>query len=176
VSEDRDDTVLVPPRAPARPVGPDTDDTVIPMPKPRTTEHAASEPSAEPPATVSVGPVTPTYYRFRVGERADSIPLDVPSYIGRRPSSPRVVSGATPRLVRVPSPNREVSATHLEVRPLGSSVIVTDLRSTNGSTVMLPGSVPRKLRQGESVVVSPGTLVDIGDDNILQILPMQRPA
>jgi pSer/pThr/pTyr-binding forkhead associated (FHA) protein len=176
VSEDGDDTVLVPPRAPAQPIAPDTDDTVIPIPKPRPTEPARIERPAEPPVTTATGPVHATYYRFRVGERADSIPLDVPSYIGRQPSSPRVISGVAPRLVRVPSPNREVSATHLEVRQLGSSVIVTDLRSTNGSTVMLPGSVPRKLRQGESVVVSPGTLVDIGDDNILQILPMQRPA
>ncbi|MCU1439928.1 MAG: hypothetical protein JWP85_925 [Rhodoglobus sp.] len=175
--EDGDDTVLVPPRVPTRPVDPDaetdTDDTVIPMPKPRAIDHATTEPPAEPPVITAT---VPTYYRFRVGERADSIPLDVPCYIGRRPSSPRVVSGTAPRLVRVPSPKREVSATHLEVRQLGSSVIVTDLRSTNGSIVMLPGSVPRKLRQGESVVVSPGTLVDIGDDNILQILPMQRPA
>jgi hypothetical protein len=178
VSEDGDDTVLVPSRLPARPVepgthagtDPDTDDTVIPMPKPRPIDHATTE----PPVITSTVPVVPTYYRFRMGERADSISLDVPCYIGRRPSSPRVVSGAAPRLVRVPSPKREVSATHLEVRQLGSSVIVTDLRSTNGSIVMLPGSVPRKLRQGESVVVSPGTLVDIGDDNILQILPMQR--
>jgi hypothetical protein len=51
---------------------------------------------------------------------------------------------------------------------------VTDLKSTNGSIVMVPGAVPRKLRQGESVVVSPGTLVDIGDDNVLQILPMRH--
>ena len=77
--------------------------------------------------------------------------------------------------MRVPSPRREVSSTHLEVCHRGTSVIVTDLRSTNGSIVMVPGNVPRKLRQGESVVVSPGTLVDIGDDNILQILPVQHP-
>jgi hypothetical protein len=53
-------------------------------------------------------------------------------------------------------------------------VIVTDLKSTNGSIVMVPGSVPRKLRQGESVVVSPGTLVDIGDDNVIEILSARR--
>ncbi len=76
--------------------------------------------------------------------------------------------------MRVASPRREVSASHIELRQLGGSVIVTDLRSTNGSVVMLPGSVPRKLRQGESLVVQPGTLVDIGDDNVIQILPMQR--
>ena len=175
MSEDGDDTIIVPPRPAAQPAGPDTGDTVIPMPPPRRrTDHATGEPLGEPPVATSA-PVAPSYYRFRVGESAESIALDVPCYIGRRPSSPRVVAGDGPRLVRVPSPQREVSATHLEVRQLGSSVIVTDLRSTNGSVVMLPGSIPRKLRQGESVVVSPGTLVDIGDDNIVQILSMQRP-
>jgi hypothetical protein len=181
--DDSDDTVIAPPRPPAPAADPaadarpDTDDTVIPMPALRSRiDHATGEPVGEPAAAASTAPIITAYYRFRVGERSESIRLDVPCYIGRRPSPPRVVTGLAPRLVRVPSPHQEVSATHLEVRQLGASVIVTDLRSTNGSVVMLPGSVPRKLRQGESVVVSPGTLVDIGDDNIIQILPMQRPA
>ncbi|MBC7591630.1 MAG: FHA domain-containing protein [Salinibacterium sp.] len=113
-------------------------------------------------------------YSFRVGQRAQAILLDRPARVGREPAAPRVSSGVSPRLVRVPSPSHEVSGTHLELRQVGSSVIVTDLRSTNGSVVLQPGSVPRKLRQGESVVVSPGTLVDIGDENILHVLPMQR--
>jgi hypothetical protein len=113
-------------------------------------------------------------YRFRVSEKAESIELDVPAYIGRRPSTPRIQSGSVPRLVSVPSPQHEVSSTHLELRQLGTSIVVTDMRSTNGSLVITPGSAPRKLRQGESVVVSPGTLVDIGDGNIIEILPVRR--
>ena len=175
MTEDHDDTVIVPPRTAAPSAAPDsapdTDATIISA---GSGERAATELPAEPPVVTSTTPTAIGPYRFRIGERSDSILLDRPCYIGRRPSSPRVVRGMLPRLVRVPSPLREVSATHLEVRQLGASVIVTDLRSTNGSIVMLPGSVPRKLRQGESVVVTPGTLVDIGDENILQILPMQR--
>ena len=76
-----------------------------------------------------------------------------------------------PRLVRVSSGGHEVSSTHIELRQLGSSVVVTDMRSTNGSVVFPPGGAQRKLRQGESVVVSPGTLVDIGDGNVIEILP-----
>lgn len=178
MTDDFDDTVIVPPRsAPERavPHGPDDDHTVI---VPRTVSqqvaHSTGEPIDHGQPTEEIAPLR--YYAFRLGWRADAILLDAPCYIGRQPTSPRVVSGVPPRLLRVPSPLKEVSATHIEVRQLGASVIVTDLRSTNGSVVMVPGSVPRKLRQGESVVVSPGTLVDIGDDNILQILPMQRPA
>ena len=113
-------------------------------------------------------------YSFRVGEFAEPVMLDKPARVGRDPQSSRISTGVLPRLVHVSSPSHEVSGTHVEVRQVGSSVIVTDLRSTNGSVVMQPGSIPRKLRQGESVVVSPGALVDIGDENILQILPMQR--
>lgn len=113
-------------------------------------------------------------YSFRVGEHAQPVLLDRPVRVGREPAAPRIPAGLTPRLVRVASSSQEVSSTHVELRQVGSSVIVTDLRSTNGSVVMQPGSVARKLRQGESVVVSPGALVDIGDGNILQILPMQR--
>lgn len=162
---DRDDTVIVPPRPPQAAAGPDLDDTVLTAGRPPAPDGA---PHPDPRATGEV----PTY-AYRIGG-AEPIRLDRPSYIGRRPSSPRIPTGEAPRLVRVASPRREVSASHIELRQLGGSVIVTDLRSTNGSVVMLPGSVPRKLRQGESLVVQPGTLVDIGDDNVIQILPMQR--
>lgn len=169
MSEDVEDTVITPARPAVAPSGPDLDDTIVASRRPDV--HAERADVIPLPSTDSVL----AWFSFRIGEHARVITLDRPSYIGRRPSAPRVVSGAVPRLVRVPSPLREVSSSHLEVRQVGTSVVVTDLRSTNGSVVMLPGTVPRKLRQGESVVVSPGTLVDIGDGNIVQILPMQRP-
>ncbi|TFB80895.1 FHA domain-containing protein [Terrimesophilobacter mesophilus] len=68
-----------------------------------------------------------------------------------------------PRLVMVPSPSREVSSTHVELHQEGSAVVVTDLGSTNGTTVTNPGFAPLGLRQGESVVVAAGSVVDIGD-------------
>lgn len=165
----------------------DLDETVVPSSRPPTESSAGQgpdlentrlldEPRERPKRPALRDALIPNarFYQFKIGSRTEAITLDRPCFVGRRPSSPRVARGDGPRLLRVPSPLKEVSATHLEVRQLGSSVIITDLKSTNGSLVMVPGSVPRKLRQGESVVVSPGTLVDIGDDNVLQILPMQR--
>ena len=114
------------------------------------------------------------FYRFRIGRTV--VWLDAVSYVGRRPSSPRIIYGQMPRLVRVPSPKQEVSSTHVELRQLGASVVLTDMRSTNGSIVLPPGGEPRKLRQGESVVATPGTLVDIGDGNVIEILPLQSRA
>ncbi|MEO7123745.1 MAG: FHA domain-containing protein [Lacisediminihabitans sp.] len=134
----------------------------------------APEVAHEPSVLAPVHPVAPTpVYGFRVGDRAP-ISLDVPVLIGRKPAAPRIPGNVLPRLVRVSSPLSEVSGTHLELRQEGSSVIVTDLRSTNGTIVRMPGFRPVKLRQGESLVVRPGTLVDIGDGNVFEILPPPR--
>ncbi|CAN5365745.1 hypothetical protein BH09ACT5_BH09ACT5_07540 [soil metagenome] len=170
MSFDTGDTVVGQvPHVPPAPLDPNAD-TVVRGAEPRQPELRRTEAHTRAPRPASTAPV----YSFRIGALKDPIMLDRPARIGRRPSSPRIVMGAPPRLVRVVSPQREVSATHLELRQIGVTVVVTDLRSTNGTVVLLPGSPPRKLLQGESVVVSPGTLVDIGDENILQILPLDR--
>ena len=117
--------------------------------------------------------LTVLWHRIRIN-RHEPIPLDIPALIGRQPVCPRIAIGGVPRLVRVPSPRCEVSSTHIELRQHGTSVIVTDLRSTNGTIVSIPGSSSQKLRQGESLVVSAGTVVDIGDGNTVEILPIER--
>lgn len=116
---------------------------------------------------------TPRRYH-RVGIGSAAIVLDTPVIVGRRPSAPRVVVGPEPRLVAVPSRTSEVSGSHVEIRQDGSAVVVTDLRSTNGTRVTIPGRLPVALRQGESIVVLAGTIVDIGDGNHLEILPLTR--
>ena len=178
VDPDVDDTVT-PSRRDA-PDGPrrtgDLDDTVVPARGGEPAQNPAGGALNDTAPVVGepvVEPASPRY-GFRIGRSERTVLLDAPAYVGRAPSSPRIQNGVMPRLVRVPSPNGEVSGTHLELRQLGTSVVVTDLRSTNGSTVSVPGSAPRSLRQGESMVVSPGTLVDIGDGNVIEILPLQR--
>jgi hypothetical protein len=132
----------------------------------------AREDSPEGRALVAEPDATP-WRRIRVN-RHEPIPLDAPVLIGRSPVPPRIALGRAPRLVRVPSPGREVSGTHVELRQQGASVVVTDVHSTNGTIVVIPGSSARKLRQGESLVVSTGTVVDIGDGNTVEILPVER--
>jgi len=184
VQPDLDDTV----RGAARPAvapTPDFDDTIVRGGAPVAPEApAAQAPGAQAPAPaagdtapmpdgVVAEPQTPRY-GFRVGSNGRTVLLDAAVYLGRAPTSPRIQNGVLPRLVKVPSARGEVSGTHLEIRQLGTSIIVTDLRSTNGTVVSVPGSAPRALRQGEAMVVSPGTLVDIGDGNVVEILPLQR--
>jgi hypothetical protein len=101
------------------------------------------------------------------------VPLDREVFVGRNPAPPRIPGGALPRLVSVPSPTSDVSRTHVGVKQLGSSVVVTDLRSTNGSKVEVPGSGIRTLRGGESMVVSAGTRIDIGDGNVIEVHRLQ---
>jgi hypothetical protein len=109
------------------------------------------------------------HHRIRIAD-GQTIELTVPIVLGRRPVTPRVPNGPRPRLLAVPSPKGEVSASHLEVRESGRAVVLTDLRSTNGTVVHVPGSPVRVLIGGETAVVSPGTLVDVGDGNLIEVL------
>ena len=122
----------------------------------------------EPPATAPT-PETQQAAAFRVGDKPPER-VDTAVYIGRQPRSPRITGPTLPRLVRVDSPSREVSATHIELRPTSDGLVLTDLESTNGTVIRQPGSGVRRLASGESLAVVPGTLIDIGDGNVIEIL------
>jgi len=98
------------------------------------------------------------------------IALDRAVYVGRSPRSPRITSGLVPELVAVPSPRREVSATHLEILEEGRAVVVRDLGSTNGTRLSSPGAAPSLLSPGSSRVVAAGTMLDLGDGIVLEIV------
>jgi hypothetical protein len=173
--ESLEDTVLSnTPRA-MPPAGVDNDDTVL-VGAGRTRAHPLREsapvPLVAPPAVLPPGAGNAPTYSFRIA--GEAVALDRPAYIGRRPSLPRVLSGPAPRLIQVPSVRREVSGTHLEIRQTGVSVVVSDLGSANGTVVTIPGRPPQRMRRGESLVVTPGTLVDIGDGNLVEILSVQH--
>ncbi|GAA1220844.1 FHA domain-containing protein [Rhodoglobus aureus] len=199
MKQDFDDTITAGQRPSVQPTEPDLEDTIIlasrkrpaavqPFARPAAARSKSSaQPSSRMPTQVSAQPVTQSrpapansaetsalHYRVQLDGAAGTHNLEYPCVFGRDPRPPRIVRGVGPRLIAVNSPTREVSETHIEIRQLGASVIVTDLRSTNGSVVQVPGNAARKLRQGESVVVSAGTLVDIGDGNIIRILPRRR--
>jgi len=157
-----EDTVVVRPRTP--PAVADDDDTVL-RARGRSTPATGQGPRGS-------GRPAPRLHGLRVA--GHEVLLDVPVVVGRRPTAPRVVDGVAPRLLVVPSATHEVSGSHVEVRQQGETVVVTDLRSTNGTRVTEPGRVPVSLRQGESLVARAGTIVDVGDGNLLEILPPQR--
>jgi hypothetical protein len=149
VDSDLDDTV-----------SPDFDDTVIVRRSSAATKTAAQ---------------VPTGYRLRMADGV-IVGLDLTVYLGRDPSVPRIASDRRVRLVAVPSADKQVSATHLELRTAGDTVVATDMLSTNGSIITVPGSASRTLLRGESAVVTPGTVIDLGDGNVLEVLGADRSA
>lgn len=88
----------------------------------------------------------------------DVITLDRGVVMGRSPRT-EFSGGERPHVVKLPSGDGEVSRTHLEVSLDGWHVLVTDLHSTNGTIVVLPGRDPERLRPGEPTPIQPGTLV-----------------
>ncbi len=151
------------------------DTIVTPRPSRSATGEAGPNPDAEPkrePEPTSPGEQRQTESigaRFRVGIGPPQT-VTVPVLIGRRPVKPRIgASGPQPELLTVSSPGAVVSGTHLELRIVGSRLVATDLHSTNG-TVLRTGSGARRLRAGESIVVLPGSSLDLGDGTIVEIL------
>jgi hypothetical protein len=110
--------------------------------------------------------------RVLVGVRGgEPVELDGPVVFGRRPASTRR-SGGRSVLVTVPSPGQEVSASHVRIERAGRVVVVTDLKSRNGTTVRIEGGRARRLRPGESFSVPGAAEVEIGDGTIIDITPV----
>ena len=67
-------------------------------------------------------------------------------------------------MLRLASPDNDISRNHAEVFLAGRQVIVRDLGSTNGTTVALPGQEPIRLRPSDQQVIEPGTVVTLADE------------
>jgi hypothetical protein len=95
--------------------------------------------------------------------------LDGTVVVGRAPSATRVSAGNIPRLVTMTTPNQDISRTHAQISVEGGTVVVTDLHSSNGTFVVLPGRSPQKLRAGEPTPVVVDTVIDLGDGATLTV-------
>ena len=89
--------------------------------------------------------------------------------IGRAPDAAHGPAGS--RLLRVQSPSSDISRNHLLVTTRDWNVHVTDLNSTNGTMVLPVGEAPFALRDGASVQVEIGTVLDLGDGVSVRIEP-----
>ena len=108
--------------------------------------------------------------RFQLRDQAGHVhPLKRPLVIGRMPRAPRQTRTPVALLV-VESREGLVSGNHVMIEALGDVVVVTDLRSTNGTRVILPGRPSVQLAPGDSLAVGAGAVVDIGDGNRLEVL------
>ncbi len=94
----------------------------------------------------------------------DTVTLDRGVVLGRSPRADFDGKGERPHVVRLPSPGQDISRTHLEIKLDGWHVLVTDLDSTNGTMVVVPGEMPRRLRPNDPTMISPGTVVTLADE------------
>lgn len=93
----------------------------------------------------------------------DTVPLDRGAILGRNPHLSEDHDGEQPNLVRLADPGKDVSSQHLDVSLDYWHVLVTDLGSTNGTTVELPGRPPQQLRAHDPLAIEPGTRVILAD-------------
>jgi FHA domain len=110
-------------------------------------------------------PPTPAVIARLRAPDGSTVDLDRPVLIGRAPSDAGF-ENAQPHLLTVLSPSQDISRTHVLVAPEGDAIVVTDLHSTNGTTLVRPGpAVDREpLPSGQSVSVEVGTVLELGDE------------
>jgi hypothetical protein len=103
----------------------------------------------------------------------DVVAVDRTVLVGRAPEARQFASHDQPHVVTVPSPHQEISSTHLEIRPGAGAdhgaAIATDLGSTNGTVLALPGLDPEEMKPGIAVSLVPGAVLDLGDGVTIQV-------
>jgi hypothetical protein len=87
--------------------------------------------------------------------------------IGRAPSAQ--AGDGHPILLPIPSPNSDISRTHLRVAVKEWDIVATDLHSTNGTMLVRPGQAPVRMMPGTPVTVEPGTILDLGDGGVITV-------
>lgn len=102
-----------------------------------------------------------------VTTQGESVVLDGPVLVGRAPSADGFDPSA--RLLTVPSPNQDISRTHLLVNPDGWTIEATDLHSTNG-TMVRRGAEAVRLASGQPVIVRIGEVLDLGDGVQIRVM------
>jgi hypothetical protein len=113
------------------------------------------------PAHEPVPVPRPALGRLLVNDGSEAV-VDRTVLVGRAPDASHASRDGLAHLLRVVSPQQDISRTHLEVRVEGWEVLVVDL-SSNGTWLVRPGDEPQLLDRGEAVLVPPGSLLDLGD-------------
>jgi hypothetical protein len=110
------------------------------------------------PAVAAVA-ATPTF-RLHLSDGGIE-PLTQTVLVGRAPSVSKISGGQIPRLVTLTGSD-DISRNHAQFSIEGDTVVVTDLHSRNGTTIVIPGRSPQTLRAGEPTSVLVDTIVDLG--------------
>jgi hypothetical protein len=140
-------------------------DVQPPVPEPVPVPEATAAP--QPPA------VTARAVARLIFSSGETVDVDRSVLVGRAPEPRNFSANDEPHVVTVPSPNQEISSTHLEIRPGTAadhgSAVATDLGSTNGTVVVQPGLPPEDLQPGIAVQLIPGAILDLGEGVTIQV-------
>ncbi|WP_026424754.1 FHA domain-containing protein [Actinokineospora inagensis] len=104
----------------------------------------------------------PTLGALRLSS-GDLVQLDRGVLLGRAPDVGSDQS-VRPHVVRLRSPDGDISRNHVEIRLLGWQVFAVDLGSRNGTVVAPPADLPFDLVAYQPVEIVPGTVVSLADD------------
>lgn len=121
--------------------------TASPVPMPA----AATAPTSAPALVVSTG---------------QRCVLDRSAVVGRKP---RVLhaTGTVPNLITVPSPQQDISRSHVELRVDGTDVLAVDLDTMNGTKLLRTGQEPVRLHPNQATLLVHGDRLDLGDGVVL---------
>jgi hypothetical protein len=91
------------------------------------------------------------------------IELTRPAIVGRNPKVEGRLPSEVPQTVRIDA-GQALSRSHVMIRIEEWQVLVEDLGSANGTTVTLPGRDPRRLHEGEPMLLEHGAHIDLGGE------------
>jgi hypothetical protein len=124
---------------------------------------------AAPPREAAVGTSTVARLLLSTGEVIEVLD-NAGVVIGRRPQVDRVAGAALPLMVTVPSPNSDISRSHLRLDAVDGRVRATDLRSTNGTVLTEVDGTATHLVAGDARAVHPGDVLAVGDGITITVL------
>ena len=158
-------SVQVSPSAQASPaaVGPQVLAVLCEKGHPNPTHASSCRVCSSPLSSSSVTVPRPSLGRI-VLSTGEEVALEQDIIIGRRPRSSAGAGRQPARLVIVPSPRKQISRSHCELRIDDWDVRLHDLGSNNGTYLTRPGQTPVRLDENVPTVLKPGDVVELGEE------------
>ena len=158
-------SVQVSPSAQASPaaVGPQVLAVLCEKGHPNPTHASSCRVCSSPLSSSSVTVPRPSLGRI-VLSTGEEVALEQDIIIGRRPRSSAGAGRQPARLVIVPSPHKQISRSHCELRIDDWDVRLHDLGSNNGTYLTRPGQTPVRLDENVPTVLKPGDVVELGEE------------
>lgn len=158
-------SVQVSPSAQASPaaVGPQVLAVLCEQGHPNATHASSCRVCSSPLGSTAVTVPRPSLGRI-VLSTGEEVTLEQDIIIGRRPRSSAGAGRQPARLVIVPSPRKQISRSHCELRIDDWDVRLHDLGSNNGTYLTRPGQAPVRLDENVPTVLKPGDVVELGEE------------